>query len=251
MRLLLISDTHANIDALEACLAVAPPYDSVANLGDVVGYGACPNEVVARSREISSILVRGNHDRAAAGLTDLSDFNPIAGAAIRWTREILTEENRLWVHNLTKGPVSVSEFAGVQFVHGSPVDEDEYILNSSSAEGILNSATPFLTVYGHTHIQKVFVWGGKQVADFDFGQRVRDQLQIFRVLLEEDNTYLVNPGSVGQPRDGDPRAAFAIYDSRELSITLYRVPYDIQKAQARILAAGLPQRLAVRLSEGR
>lgn len=251
MRLLLISDIHANIDALDACLLAAPEYDAVANLGDVVGYYACPNEVVARSRHISDILVRGNHDRAAVGLTDLSDFNPIAGTAIRWTRNALTEENRAWLQNLVAGPCFSPELPGIQFVHGSPWDEDEYILNTSSAEEVLRFSNLYLTFYGHTHVQKVFAWDSNQITDFDFGQRLRDQLQVCRVLLEEGRKYLVNPGSVGQPRDGDPRAAFALYDSNEQSITLYRVPYDIQRAQARIVVAGLPERLAVRLSEGR
>mgnify|MGYP001793179685 CR=1 FL=1 len=126
MRVLLISDIHSNLEALEACLAAAPPHDMAVNLGDIVGYGASPNEVIERSRALGHIFVRGNHDKAASGAMDLRDFNPIAGLAALWTRDQLTPQNLKWLLGLPHGPIQTGELPGIQFVHGSPVDEDEY-----------------------------------------------------------------------------------------------------------------------------
>lgn len=251
MRLLILSDIHANLDALEACLAAAPDYDGVANLGDVVGYGACPNEVVERARELGEIFVRGNHDRACSGLSDAGDFNPIAYAAANWTKNALNEENRAWVRDLPKGPIVDASWPGVQFVHGSPVDEDDYILSAPSAEMALEASPLTVTFFGHTHIQGVIGLQGDELFAVNFERGRRERPSNTKISLEEDVRYLVNPGSVGQPRDGDPRAGFAIYDLDDQSITFYRVPYDIQRAQHRIISAGLPDRLAARLTEGR
>ena len=125
MRILLLSDIHANIEALDACLAAAPAHDVVVNLGDIVGYGASPNEVAERSRHMGKIFVRGNHDKAATGLMDLDDFNPMAAAAAIWTRDELTSANLEWLRALPHGPVPLPEYPDVQLVHGSPNDEDE------------------------------------------------------------------------------------------------------------------------------
>src|SRR5262252_7448954 len=125
MRILVISDIHGNLDALEACIAAAGSFDEVVNLGDVVGYGASPNEVIEKSRSLGKHFVRGNHDKASAGLMDLKDFNPIAGLAALWTREALSPENLSWLRELPQGPVFMDGLPGVQFVHGSPIDEDE------------------------------------------------------------------------------------------------------------------------------
>lgn len=251
MRLLLLSDIHSNIDALEACLAAAPEYDSVANLGDVVGYGGAPNEVVDRIRPIAEICVRGNHDRACSGASDTSDFNPIASAAARWTYERLTESNRAWVRDLPRGPIVDSEYEGVQFVHGSPLDEDEYIMSSAIAEVSILSSPFRLTFFGHTHVQGGFGVKGRETLRLAFNHGHRDEKSTHRIMLDANGCYIVNPGSVGQPRDGDPRSGFAVYDSDEHSIEFYRVPYDIPMAQQRIVSAGLPLRLASRLAEGR
>ena len=127
MRVLILSDIHANLEALEACLDAAPEYDQVYNLGDIVGYGANPNEVAMRSRELGSIFVRGNHDKACSGVSDLNDFNPIAGLAALWTREKLTQDHLQFLRELPQGPISPMKDA--QLVHGSPRDEDEYVLS--------------------------------------------------------------------------------------------------------------------------
>jgi diadenosine tetraphosphatase ApaH/serine/threonine PP2A family protein phosphatase len=251
VRLLVLSDIHANLDALEACLAAAPPYDGVANLGDVVGYGACPNEVVDKARAMGEIFVRGNHDRACSGLSDASDFNSVAFAAATWTKNTLTDDNRVWVRDLPRGPITDANWPDFQFVHGSPLDEDEYILSAPMAEIALDSSPFALTFFGHTHVQGIIGLKDRQLYAINLPRGLKDRLDHHSVAIEPGTRYLVNPGSVGQPRDGDPRAAFAVYDTADKSVTFFRVPYDIAKAQHRIIAAGLPERLASRLADGR
>jgi len=257
MRILLLSDIHANLEALEACLAVAPAHDQVANLGDIVGYGASPNEVSEKSRALGGLLVRGNHDKACTGLTNLEYFNPVAGLAALWTRQNLAPANFEFLRALPNGPVQL-EGAGadpeqpVYLVHGSPLDEDEYIISVRDALDVLMRSGVRLTFYGHTHLQG---WFGLDAENGALAMRpgyaTSDQFEQMEVELERDAKYLVNPGSIGQPRDGDWRAAFALYDSERYAITFYRVPYDVKGAQKRILAAKLPERLATRLADGR
>jgi diadenosine tetraphosphatase ApaH/serine/threonine PP2A family protein phosphatase len=251
MRVLVISDIHANLEALEACQAAFPAYDHIANLGDVVGYGASPNDVVERSRELGGLLVRGNHDRAAAGLSDVNDFNPVAGYAAMWTRNELTVENRRWVAQLPVGPIKDPEIPGAIFSHGSPIDEDEYILSEGVARNSLERSPEDLTFFGHTHLQGAVALRNGTVQVIRPVYTDRAKAVTFRLELQPQCRYLVNPGSVGQPRDVDWRAAFAIYDSDDSSITFHRVPYDVESAQHRIVGAGLPERLATRLREGR
>jgi predicted phosphodiesterase len=251
VRVLLLSDIHSNLEALEACLAAAPAYDIVVNLGDIVGYGASPNEVIKISRELGSVFVRGNHDKAVCGITDVKDFNPIAGLAALWTREQLSDESLLWLRSLEQGPIGVEEIPNAQFVHGSPIDEDEYVVTLRDAiEPLLVSSVP-LTFFGHTHLQ------GSFSADEEHGDAERPlyrtigQSEISEFPLKKGVRYMVNPGSIGQPRDGDWRAAFGMYDTDNHIVTYYRVPYNLKSAQDRILAANLPQRLATRLAAGR
>ena len=251
MRILVLSDVHANLEALEACLDAAPDHDAVFNLGDIVGYGANPNEVTAWVRELGKVFVRGNHDKACSGLTDLDGFNPIAGLAALWTQERLTPENLEFLQQLPHGPVS--PLPNVECVHGSSRDEDEYVLVARDAYPLLEQSPVELTFFGHTHIQCGFSRDAQNdlrhtlVPNYDSPQGK----QQFRFHLKDQAKYLINPGSIGQPRDYDPRAAFALYDTGDNSITFYRIPYDIRAAQKKILVAGLPDRLADRLAEGR
>ena len=251
MRVLILSDIHSNLEALEACLAVAPAYDLAVNLGDVVGYGASPNEVIGRVRTLGTTFVRGNHDKAASGAMDLRDFNPIAGLAALWTRDQLTPDNLQWLQALPQGPIQIGELPGVQFVHGSPVDEDEYVVTLRDAiEPLLTSAPP-LTFFGHTHLQGCF--STNNIAS-DYLRPLYNtvgQAETTEFPLKLGMRYMINPGSVGQPRDGDWRAAFAVFDSDKRVITFCRVPYNLKQAQDRILTANLPQRLATRLAAGR
>ncbi|GAC1437139.1 MAG: metallophosphoesterase family protein [Terriglobales bacterium] len=250
MRLLLLSDIHGNLGALEACIAAAPPHDIVVNLGDIVGYGASPNEVIERSRELGKVFVRGNHDRAVCGLTDVKDFNPIAGLAALWTREQLPPEKLDWLRSLPQGPVQLEQLADVQFVHGSPLNEDEYVMTTRDALASARASTVPLTFFGHTHLQGAFLANGAKGDDFHPPYKSVGDTETCAFLLNSNLRYLVNPGSVGQPRDGDWRAAFAVFDSDARVVTFCRVPYPLKDAQDRILAANLPPRLATRLAVG-
>jgi diadenosine tetraphosphatase ApaH/serine/threonine PP2A family protein phosphatase len=251
VRILLLSDIHSNLEALEACLAAAPAYDFMVSLGDAVGYGANPNEVIARIRAIGHLFVRGNHDKAVTGLMDLEEFNPVAGLATLWTREQLTPENLQWLRSLPQGPLHLPELLGVQFAHGSAHDEDEYVVSLRDAiEPLLTDAVP-LTFFGHTHLQGGFVGQGEASEIYRPGYRTVGRAERSDWPLHRDQHYLVNPGSVGQPRDGDWRAAFAVFDTDAWVVHFHRVPYNLSAAQDKILAANLPQRLATRLATGR
>jgi len=255
MRLLLLSDIHANIEGLEACLAAAPEFDKVVNLGDVVGYNASPNEVCERVRAMGGIVVRGNHDRACSGLSDLSEFNLVAAMSARWTQTHLETENAEWLRQLPRGPLRLDELPGVEFVHGSPRDEDEYVLSPPTATMDFQAAGHAdIIFFGHTHLQGGFIYRDDKAQyftpEYDDGTGVLTS----KMTLVEGDRYLINPGSVGQPRDNDWRAAFALYENAEGSpatVTFFRAPYDVQSAQARVLAANLPERLATRLALGR
>jgi diadenosine tetraphosphatase ApaH/serine/threonine PP2A family protein phosphatase len=247
VRYLILSDIHANIDALESVLAAAPDgtWDRVLVLGDLVGYGAEPNAVIDRVLALNPLAtIRGNHDKAACGLDDGSSFNTVARTAAHWTMGVLTPANREYLRALPQGPLAIDE--RIEICHGAPFDEDHYIFDSDDASRALDAATHPLCLFGHTHLPVVFRRGPSLFDGF-----VPDGGEEFRVPLEEGVHYLVNVGSVGQPRDGDPRAAFGIYESDGHSILLRRVPYPVEQAQRRIMDAGLPASLANRLAVGR
>jgi predicted phosphodiesterase len=251
LRILLLSDIHSNLEALEACLAVAPARDAVVNLGDIVGYGASPNEVTARVRELGGTFVRGNHDKVVAGLENVETFNPIAGLAAIWNREHLDAEHLEWLRNLPKGPVVLEGVSDLQFVHGSPEDEDRYVVTVEDALESLIAANVSVTFFGHTHIQGLFWLGGGATQSVDPEYSTVGNQESWEFQLQAGATYMINPGSIGQPRDGDWRAGFALFDSESRNLTFYRVPYNLRSAQERIFAASLPPRLATRLAAGR
>lgn len=251
MRALILSDVHGNLEALTAVLAAAEPFDALWNLGDVVGYGGSPNQVVDLIRARAQVNVRGNHDRVCCGLTSATGFNPVARAAAMWTREELTAVNLEWLKAMAQGPVAPVGQTAATCVHGSPLNEDQYILNMRDAWAPLQQMETVVTFFGHTHVQ-----GGFSQKEHDWHEikpefRTRSVAESWRMEMLPGMRHLVNPGSVGQPRDCDWRAAFAVYDSEEASVVYWRVPYDVTSAQGRILMAGLPERLAARLREGR
>ena len=251
MRILLLSDIHANLEALQACLAAAPSCDRVVNLGDVVGYGANPNEVIELCRQLGGSYVRGNHDKAICALSDMDDFNPIAAEAVLWTREELTPDNLEWLRSLPQGPMQADDIPGAQFVHGSPLDEDEYVITPRDAVEPILISQPALTFFGHTHVQGSFALDSEQIESAHPGYLTIGQSESVTFPLRPGLRYMINPGSVGQPRDGDWRAAFAVFDTETQAVAFCRTPYDLKSAQDRILDAGLPKRLATRLAAGR
>lgn len=252
MRVLILSDIHSNLEALDAVLAAAPAYEVVWNLGDVVGYGANPNEVIDRVRALGSVFVRGNHDKVCSGAEGLESFNPIAGRAAKWTRFVLTAEHTDWLKHMAAGPI-MPDGPQVSCMHGSLLDEDEYVMTVRDAWLPLKMARTRINFFGHTHLQGGFATNGEEWFRITpkFSSRGADE---FELPLRENGSYLINPGSVGQPRDGDWRAAYAVYESNEEGaqrVMFYRAPYDVKQAQEKILGAGLPDRLATRLREGR
>jgi len=251
LRILLLSDIHSNLEALEACLAAAPSTDATVNLGDIVGYGASPNEVTVRVRNLGGIFVRGNHDRVVAGIDTVENFNPIAGAAALWSRAQLTSENLDWLRDLPKGPVGTNELSAVQYVHGAPDNEDRYVVTPQDAAVQLMQTSMDVTFFGHTHIQGAFQLGGKFVRSVRPTYETVAKQEVWDLRLKERVKYMINPGSIGQPRDGDWRAGFAVFDSEQRIVSFFRVPYELRSAQEKILAASLPERLATRLAAGR
>lgn len=246
MRYLILSDMHANWDAFEVVLRRArrKRIDAVLVLGDLVGYGAAPNQVVEAVRKLGPRLhvVRGNHDKVAAGLDTGSNFNHTALAAAHWTGERLTGPNLRYVRDLPEGPVEVAP--GLAICHGSPLDEDMYVFSDGDAFEIFSSFELPVTFFGHTHIPSIFSLVGRRL------EVAALRGTSGRILLDPRGRYLINPGSIGQPRDRDPRASYMTYDSDRGVVRWYRVPYPIPNAQRRILKAGLPHPLADRLAVG-
>jgi diadenosine tetraphosphatase ApaH/serine/threonine PP2A family protein phosphatase len=247
MRYLVLTDIHANLEALDTCLADARTrgFDATLVLGDLVGYGPDPNAVVERVQALKpAAIVRGNHDKVACGLEQAEGFNSVAKSAARWTLEMLTPEYRDWLCDLPHGPILVDDV--VEICHGSPFDEDAYIFDELDAVRALKVSTRPLCLFGHTHYPVTFELSAD---NFDSpGPAVAAEM---RLMLRPGSKYLVNPGAVGQPRDGDPRAAYGVLDDDTREVTMFRVPYAVDKAQERILAAGLPASLATRLGFGR
>jgi diadenosine tetraphosphatase ApaH/serine/threonine PP2A family protein phosphatase len=247
VKYLVVSDIHANLQAFDAVIAAADPigWDRVLVLGDLVGYGADPNAVVNRVRAMDpAAVIRGNHDKAACGIEDGSNFNQVARYAAQWTLDALEPTNREYLHALPAGPHIIDET--LEICHGAPFDEDYYIFDANDARRGLDSARRPLCLFGHTHLPVVFELGAAGLDGFLPYESGQTQLE-----LSPGTRYLVNVGSVGQPRDGDPRAAFAIYDQGAGTLLMRRVAYDVEGAQRRILSAGLPASLANRLAIGR
>lgn len=239
MKYAVISDIHANLESFQSVLEEigAKGADRIICLGDIVGYGADPNECVEiiRNRNITALM--GNHDSVACGMSEPFNFNPVAREAVLWTRRELTEENRKFLRSLTTKEV-VDDFL---IVHGAISDPDKYIMSSYDAEPEFNLfGKHYLCFFGHTHVAVCFSQANGRI------ERITDE--IFE--LQKEIKYLINPGSVGQPRDRDPRASFLIYEEDIGKVAFKRVEYDIKSAQNKIIKRGLNRILAERLSYG-
>lgn len=251
LRYLILSDIHGNLEAFRAVLAHArrKRRDRILFLGDAVGYGASPNQVVETLRSLgrSLIAVRGNHDRAALDPErETALFNQHARDAALWTARTLTAANRRFLASLPQGPREVAKDLVIS--HGSPADEDEYLFSEIEASMAFQASGCPVVLFGHSHVPCMFEYsqgpdGPHILASLMRGPRVVAD-------LDQERRYLLNPGSVGQPRDRDPRASYGMYDSKARRFTLYRVPYDLESTRRRIVAAGLPGILGDRLQRG-
>jgi predicted phosphodiesterase len=247
LRYLILSDIHSNLEALEKCLTLAEGrYDQVLCLGDLVGYGPDPNTVIERVRPLAKAIVRGNHDKACCGLMDPQEFNILARLATDWTRGQLTPEHFDFLHSLPEGPIAID---GFELVHGSPADEDEYIFDSLEAVRAFRAATSPLVFFGHTHQQGGFLLTADQRFRAVRSSPKRDDAPA-SFSLDPHVHYLINPGSIGQPRDGDWRAGFAIFDADERRMDYYRTPYNLEFTQRKMRKEGLPEPLVLRLEVG-
>jgi diadenosine tetraphosphatase ApaH/serine/threonine PP2A family protein phosphatase len=247
MRYLVLTDIHANLEALETCLADAHVrgYEATLVLGDIVGYGADPNAVVARVQALQPVaIVRGNHDKVACGIDEAEGFNVVARSAAMWTLDALTPAHRAWLATLPAGPHVVDDV--VEICHGSPVDEDAYIFDELDALRALKASQRPLCLFGHTHYAVTF-----ELSDRALQGTTPSASADTQIALRPGSKYLVNPGSVGQPRDGDPRASYAIVDTVLRRVELFRQSYPVEQAQAKVVKAGLPEVLAARLAVGR
>ena len=248
MRYLLLSDIHSNLEALESCLKLAQgKYEQALCLGDLVGYGPDPNAVIEKMRPLASVIIRGNHDKACTGDAVAAEFNPLARLATEWTRNELTPEHFGFLRSLPAGPVQLD---GFQVVHGSPLDEDDYILGPGQAFPLLRSPQTQVVCFGHTHHQ-----GGFMISPQGRYQSIHPPMKkdglVLTLPLQDQGRYLINPGSVGQPRDGDPRAAFAVIDTSQRVVDYFRLSYDLRQTQEKMRKAGLPHLLIERLEHGR
>lgn len=245
MQFLILSDIHANWHALEAVLKDAKGrYQQIVCCGDLVGYNPQPDKVTEWVRENCAKVIRGNHDKAVAGIESLEWFNEIAQAAARWTMTRMKKENLDYLRDLPQGPLSTEYFS---MCHGSVENEDEYVASARDALPHFVYSEGPLTFFGHTHLQGGFFAKRNKIGPLP---RLMPEEREITIELEPDFSYLVNPGSVGQPRDGDPRAAYAFYDTEQKLVTLRRVKYAIEKTVAEIEEAGLPEVLGVRLRHG-
>ena len=243
MRYGILSDVHSNLPALQTVIDALDEaqIDATICLGDVVGYGPNPNECVELLRERDAVIVMGNHDEAAAKPGGDENFNPLAQAAIEWTRAALSADNAAYLAGLP----DTKQFDDFAIVHGAPGDRFAYILDAAGARHAFQDAKKPLTFVGHSHVAEVYY------QDED-GRTFHDRLMHGGLItVDSGYRYIVNPGSVGQPRDRNPQASFALYDNGERTIDVRRVTYDIGTVQRRIEAVNLPWQLGARLATGR
>lgn len=245
VRIAAITDIHANLPAFEAVLRAIDEaqVDELWCLGDVVGYGADPDACTALARERCDVCLVGNHDLAVLGALDISAFSEAAAEAVIWTRETVTEQTLDFLRQLDP----TAQRSGIELFHASPRDPVwEYVLSGEQADGCLNVLTERIGLIGHSHVALFFSRIPTETKERMHGAQASDGT----TLDLSTGSWLVNPGSVGQPRDGDPRAAWLLLDTDEATAHFHRTPYDIERAAQSISKAGLPQRLADRLYAG-
>jgi len=246
MKYLIVSDIHSNREALSAVLSFVKrkPWDKAVFLGDLVGYGANPNQTVDMLRSLKPLVaIRGNHDKVCSGLEDGELFNRMALEAAMWTRRKLTRTNLKWLRALPEGPAVVDGAFAIS--HGTPIDEDAYIFGEIEALNVFRQTSFPVCFFGHSHFPVIFALSPDAITT------ILSVVPLFLLKLKPGVRYLINPGSVGQPRDGNPLCSFAIYDSESRTVSIHRQSYPLRRTQEKILKAGLPRPLADRLALGR
>jgi len=245
MNYLIFTDIHGNLEAFLALLKFIKKkkIDHYIFLGDLVGYGASPNEIINEIQKLKPLsMIRGNHDKAVSQLDSVQTFNPIAASAIHWTRQNIQQKNLKYLLRIKEGPLIVNDH--ITICHGAPFDEDHYIFGEfDAAEAFLHFKTS-LCFFGHTHFPFVYT-ERENVVEGTFLTGNFNEIKI-----EKDTKYLINPGSIGQPRDRNPLVSCAIYNSKTKKIKFYRLEYEMEEAMRKILEAKLPSALAERLAVG-
>jgi predicted phosphodiesterase len=253
MRYLVLSDIHSNIEALQVVLRRVrrKRFDGIVVLGDLVGYGADPNATVDAVRKLRRMcIIRGNHDKVCSGVEGGEMFNRIALESARWTEKKLLPRHRKWLAGLPRGPVEVNDFFSIS--HGTPLDEDAYIFGELEALNMFQHFRTPICFFGHSHFPVIFGLDDECLTTHvPSHKNANANGEAFRVKLRPNTRYLINPGSIGQPRDGDSRASFGILDTKRMTMAIHRASYPIKKTQQKIRDAGLPTPLADRLALGR
>ncbi len=242
MRIVIVSDIHSNEPAMRAVLDALPPHDHLWCLGDTIGYGPNPNECLAAMRDQAQYVLTGNHDLASLGAISLITFNRLARVANEWNNQQLDPDLRAY---LEERPARL-DLDEATLAHASPRDPVwEYVLDDLTAFHNLAHFTTQICFIGHSHVPLIYAYHADKITEFR--QTVADEV----IELQSDSRYIINPGSVGQPRDNDPRAAFAVWDTDAGIVTFHRVEYDVAETQRRMREAKLPEPLADRLAYGR
>ena len=244
MRYLIFSDIHSNIEAFEKFLGQkkVKNVDKILFLGDLVGYGPDPDEVIGHFRELPHLrAVRGNHDKVIADLESSSLFNPAAAFSAEWSKLKIDGANFQYLKQLPKGPQIIDRF--ITICHGSPFDEDYYIFSQFEAAESFKFMETSIGFFGHTHFPIIYYLRNEKIDIVPLSENMR-------IKLDVNTKYLINPGSVGQPRDKNPASSFIIFDSGKREINFIRFSYEVKATQKKIREAGLPELLASRLESG-
>lgn len=244
MKYLIFSDIHSNLEAFKKLLTVikTKKIDKLVFLGDLVGYGPNPNEVIDLFRELDNVYcIRGNHDKVIAELESSSLFNPVAAVSAEWSKSHISEQNRKYLKKIAKGPEVVDHF--ITICHGSTFDEDYYIFSMFDALESFKFMDTTVGFFGHTHFPIVYLLRNEKIDVVPLKNKTK-------IKLDSNTKYFINPGSIGQPRDKNPNSSYIIFDSSKREINFVRFSYNFKKTQKKIISAGLPDTLANRLESG-
>lgn len=244
MKYLIFSDIHGNQEAFDTFLdsKLTKKIDKMVFLGDLVGYGPNPNEVVQRFSQLKNIYgIRGNHDKVVAELESAALFNPVASESAKWAQKKMSKVNKEYLKNMPQGPLVLDNF--ITICHGSPFDEDYYIFSKFEAMEAIRFINTSIAFFGHTHFPVMYIYRNTRLDIVELKENRR-------IKLDKNTKYLINPGSIGQPRDRCNKSSFMIFDSDKMIISFNRIKYDFKKTQKKIYDAKLPEILGERLETG-